>query len=163
MIHHRSQQLPRARATRPAPRLTARQIDVLARIADGMTEPQIGAELYLTRDTVATHARRLYRALGARNRAHAVALAYRHGLLPVPAVQEIPRVLPYRRRAVQPDGIVHAARFAGDAHHFTTACAVYPAPAVDRLEHTPDLPVTCTGCLAAQHLRTLRPEGNPTS
>lgn len=142
------QTLPGLRpAIRPAPSLSRRQLDVLTRIAEGMTELEIGAELYLTRDTVATHAARLYRALGARNRAHAVALAYRHGLLSVPAIQEKPRALPYRRRAVQPDGTVHAARYAGDADHFTTACAVYPSPAVDRIESTPDRPVTCTGCL----------------
>jgi hypothetical protein len=58
-------------------------------------------------------------------------------------------VLPYPRRAVEPDGTVHAARYAGSRTAFTTACAVYPAPAVDRLEHTGERPVTCTGCLAA--------------
>jgi hypothetical protein len=63
--------------------------------------------------------------------------------------EQQPRTLPYRRRAVEANGAVHAARFAGDTYHFTTACAAYPAPAVDRLEHTPDLPVTCAGCLDA--------------
>jgi DNA-binding NarL/FixJ family response regulator len=74
-----------ASASRPVPRLTARQLDILTRIARGMTEVEIGAELFLTRDTVKTHARRAYRALGARCQAHAVALAYQAGILPLPS------------------------------------------------------------------------------
>jgi len=57
--------------------------------------------------------------------------------------------LPHPRRAVEPFGIVHAARYAGDRQHFTTACAVYPAPVDAVLEHTADRPVNCPGCLAA--------------
>ncbi|MEH0576847.1 MULTISPECIES: hypothetical protein [Streptomyces] len=52
----------------------------------------------------------------------------------------------YPRRAVEPDGTVHAARYAGDREHFTTACAAYPAPTVDRLEHSSDRKVTCLDC-----------------
>lgn len=53
----------------------------------------------------------------------------------------------HQRRAIQPNGTVHAARYAGDRNHFTTACAVYPAPQVERLDGTPGLDVTCRGCL----------------
>ncbi|MFF4504796.1 hypothetical protein [Streptomyces sp. NPDC001401] len=52
----------------------------------------------------------------------------------------------YPRRAVEPNGTVHAARYAEDRNHFSTACAVYPAPTVDRLEHGSDRKVTCPDC-----------------
>ncbi len=52
----------------------------------------------------------------------------------------------YPRRAVEPDGTVHAARYAENRQHFTTKCAVYPAPTVDRLEHSSDRKVTCPDC-----------------
>ncbi|MCX4858381.1 hypothetical protein [Streptomyces canus] len=52
----------------------------------------------------------------------------------------------YPRRAVEPDGTVHAARYAGDRQHFTTKCAAYPAPTLDRLEQGSDRKVTCLDC-----------------
>ncbi|MGW4138821.1 hypothetical protein ACWELV_18870 [Streptomyces mirabilis] len=52
----------------------------------------------------------------------------------------------YPRRAVEPDGTVHAARYAEDRNHFTTKCAEYPAPVVDRLEDGSDRKVTCRNC-----------------
>lgn len=55
----------------------------------------------------------------------------------------------YLRRAIEPQGTVHAARYAGDRDHFTTACAVYPAPEVDQLDASPERAVTCPGCRAA--------------
>ena len=38
-------------------------------------------ELFLSEDTVKTHARRLFKKLGASDRAHAVALGFRWGLV----------------------------------------------------------------------------------
>ncbi len=61
--------------------LSDRQVDVLAGIAGGLTNERIGARLGLTMDTVKMHVGRLYRQLGARDRAHAVALAYDKGAL----------------------------------------------------------------------------------
>lgn len=55
----------------------------------------------------------------------------------------------HARRLVEPDGTVHAARYAGDRAHYTTACAVYPAPECASLEATPHRAVTCTGCREA--------------
>ncbi|MGW0867006.1 hypothetical protein [Streptomyces sp. NPDC002611] len=55
----------------------------------------------------------------------------------------------HQRRAVEPDGTVHAARYAGDRDHFTTACACYPAPEIERLEAESFRSVTCPGCLQA--------------
>lgn len=50
-------------------------------MSQGQSNAEIGAELYLTEDTIKTHARRLFRKLDASDRAHAVAIAYRSGLI----------------------------------------------------------------------------------
>ena len=55
--------------------LSAREAEVLRAMAAGKSNAEIARELFLSRATVGTHARRLYRKLGARTRAHAVALA----------------------------------------------------------------------------------------
>jgi DNA-binding CsgD family transcriptional regulator len=52
--------------------LTEREGEVLARMSIGMSNAEIGRSLYLAEDTVKSHARRLFRKLGARDRAHAV-------------------------------------------------------------------------------------------
>ena len=44
--------------------LTKREIEVLVGMSNGRSNAQIGAELYLSEDTVKTHARRLFRKLG---------------------------------------------------------------------------------------------------
>lgn len=56
--------------------LTPQQANVLTGICRGDSNADIGKTLFLSEDTVKTHARRLFAALGARNRTHAVALAY---------------------------------------------------------------------------------------
>ncbi|THV27117.1 helix-turn-helix transcriptional regulator [Glycomyces paridis] len=61
--------------------LTARELEVLRAMSDGLGNAEIGRLLFLSEDTVKTHARRLYRKLGARDRAHAVATAFRTGLI----------------------------------------------------------------------------------
>ena len=69
---------------RPAglrPVLSAREQQVLEGIARGLSNAEIGRELYLAEDTVKTHARRLYRELSATDRAGAVANGFRWGLL----------------------------------------------------------------------------------
>lgn len=53
----------------------------LRMIADGLTDREIAARLCSTREKVAELNRRLYVFLGAKNRAHAVTLAYQRGLL----------------------------------------------------------------------------------
>jgi DNA-binding NarL/FixJ family response regulator len=61
--------------------LTERELQVLRGMADGKSNAEIGRELFVSEDTVKTHARRLFRKLGARDRAHAVAAAFRAGLV----------------------------------------------------------------------------------
>ena len=61
--------------------LTERETQVLRGMADGKSNAEIGRELFVSEDTVKTHARRLFRKLGARDRAHAVAAAFRAGIV----------------------------------------------------------------------------------
>ena len=72
-----------ARSTRSAdaPDLTEREMQVLDGMANGKSNGQIGRELYLSEDTIKTHARRLFRKLGVNDRAQAVALGFRFGLV----------------------------------------------------------------------------------
>ena len=61
--------------------LTERELQVLRGMAEGKSNAEIGRELFVSEDTVKTHARRLFRKLAARDRAHAVAAAFRAGLV----------------------------------------------------------------------------------
>ncbi len=70
---------PALRRTRAG--LTEREIQVLRGMAEGKSNAEIGRDLYVSEDTVKTHARRLFRKLGARDRAHAVAVGFRTGVL----------------------------------------------------------------------------------
>jgi ATP/maltotriose-dependent transcriptional regulator MalT len=73
----------------PAPRdrgivdqlgLTAREIEVLALLAEGRTNSQIGQELFITAKTASSHVSRILMKLGVSNRAEAAAAAHRLGL-----------------------------------------------------------------------------------
>jgi len=67
---------------RPTPNaLSDREWEVLNLIAEGATNKEIAAKLYISPHTVKDHARTLYRRLGARNRAEAIQRAQRMGLL----------------------------------------------------------------------------------
>jgi DNA-binding NarL/FixJ family response regulator len=68
------------------PTLTGREADVLAAIASGNTIRQTGRLLGVTPKAVENTLARLYLKLGARNRAEALTVAYRLGLLDDPAV-----------------------------------------------------------------------------
>ncbi len=69
------------RSTPPGAALTERELQVLTGMSQGKSNNQIGRELYLSEDTVKTHARRLFRKLGVNDRAQAVALGFRRGLV----------------------------------------------------------------------------------
>lgn len=61
--------------------LSGREVEVLEGMSRGKSNAQIGRELHVAEDTVKTHARRMFRKMGAADRAHAVALGFRWGLL----------------------------------------------------------------------------------
>ena len=63
------------------PTLTEREQQVLTGMSCGRSNAEIGRELYLSEDTVKTHARRLFRKLGAADRAQAVAIGFRWGFV----------------------------------------------------------------------------------
>jgi DNA-binding NarL/FixJ family response regulator len=64
-----------------APALTERELQVLTGMGEGRSNAEIGKQLFLSEDTVKTHARRLFRKLGAADRAHAVAKGFRLGMV----------------------------------------------------------------------------------
>ncbi|HEX6196361.1 MAG TPA: AAA family ATPase [Jiangellaceae bacterium] len=61
--------------------LTQREMSVLRLVADGHTNRQIGAELFISEKTVSVHVSRVMSKLGATSRTEAVAIAYQRGLL----------------------------------------------------------------------------------
>jgi DNA-binding NarL/FixJ family response regulator len=61
--------------------VTEREREVLRRLAQGLSNDQIGAELFISGETVRTHVQKASRKLGAGNRTQAVALAMRAGLI----------------------------------------------------------------------------------
>jgi DNA-binding CsgD family transcriptional regulator len=61
--------------------LSARQLEVLTLLARGLSTDGIAAELFVSRNTVRSHVRSILETLGARNRAHAVAIAFSAGLI----------------------------------------------------------------------------------
>ncbi len=60
--------------------LTAREAEVLALLASGLSNAEIARQLYLSHATVKTHVNRIFAKTGARDRAQAVRYAYQHGL-----------------------------------------------------------------------------------
>jgi two-component system nitrate/nitrite response regulator NarL len=71
----------RLRRVNDAPVLTEREREVLRLIADGNSLPEIAKQLFLGVTTVKTHVQHLYEKLGVSDRAAAVAVAMRRGLL----------------------------------------------------------------------------------
>lgn len=60
---------------------TAREIEVLQLVCDGLANREIGERLFLSEETVKSHVRHLLAKLHARSRAHAVAIGFRRGLI----------------------------------------------------------------------------------
>ena len=72
------------RVRRPAttPSLSAREVEVLRGVGRGLTNAEIGRELFITEATVKTHLLRIFNKLGVSDRTAAVTTAMAHHLLP---------------------------------------------------------------------------------
>jgi HD-GYP domain-containing protein (c-di-GMP phosphodiesterase class II) len=60
--------------------LTAREVEVLVRLGQGRSNPEIAAELNVSRKTVSSHLEHIYAKLGVKTRTGAALYAMRHGL-----------------------------------------------------------------------------------
>ncbi len=61
--------------------LSAREVEVLRLIADGLTNTQIAEQLVISPLTVNTHVRSIYNKLGVSSRSAATRFAMKHGLI----------------------------------------------------------------------------------
>ena len=68
---------PRAIEAEPS----ARELEVLQLVSEGLTNREIGTRLFLSEETVKSHVRNLLTKLDARCRAHAVAAGFRLALI----------------------------------------------------------------------------------
>ncbi len=75
--------LTHASAGEPLDRLTPRETEVLALVANGLSNDEITAELHISGNTVKTHISNLLAKLHARDRAQLVIAAYEHGVATV--------------------------------------------------------------------------------
>jgi DNA-binding NarL/FixJ family response regulator len=76
------------RLSTPAPRrynLTNREIDVLSRLADGLSTVKVSEQLLLSVNTVRNHVQSAIRRLGAHSKLEAISIARREGLLSLAA------------------------------------------------------------------------------
>ena len=72
---------PRPAGQEPEHLPTAREIEVLQLVSEGLANRESGDRLFLSEETVKSHVRHLLAKLQARSRAHAVAVGFRRGLL----------------------------------------------------------------------------------
>jgi len=69
---------PPERPSEPPDGLTHREVEILALIARGLTNPEIAEQLFLSSHTVKTHINRIFAKTGSRDRVAAIAYAQRH-------------------------------------------------------------------------------------
>jgi DNA-binding NarL/FixJ family response regulator len=62
----------------PPDGMTNREVEILALIARGLTNPEIAAQLFLSNHTIKTHISRIFAKTGSRDRAAAIVYAHRH-------------------------------------------------------------------------------------
>jgi DNA-binding NarL/FixJ family response regulator len=75
------QPVPGSSSTSELDRLTEREREVLAEVARGRSNAEVGAVLFISEATVKTHVARVLAKLGLRDRLQAVVYAYEHGLV----------------------------------------------------------------------------------
>ena len=73
-------QEPSSRGAAPPDGLTQREAEILALIAQGLTNPEIAARLFLSNHTVKTHISRIFAKTGSRDRVAAIGYARRHDI-----------------------------------------------------------------------------------
>jgi DNA-binding NarL/FixJ family response regulator len=71
----------RRKLTPTGPQLSARETEVLKLLAEGLGVAAISRQLYVSESTAKTHISKIYEKLGAANRAQAIMIAIRSGLL----------------------------------------------------------------------------------
>jgi DNA-binding NarL/FixJ family response regulator len=73
---------------KPSHDLTVRELEVLASLANGLSQKQIAQQLIISPKTVGTHIQRILGKLEVHSRAEAVAVAYQRGIVepPLPAL-----------------------------------------------------------------------------
>jgi len=69
----------------PASGLTTREQEILTLLAEGLAPHEIADRLVISTRTVGTHVEHVFRKLGVRTRAQAVAVAFREGLVELPS------------------------------------------------------------------------------
>jgi LuxR family maltose regulon positive regulatory protein len=70
--------------------LTPAELEILRRLATDLSQREIGAQLFLSLNTIKTHTRNIYRKLGAISREDAVGRAVASGLLDSAEASEPP-------------------------------------------------------------------------
>jgi DNA-binding NarL/FixJ family response regulator len=94
--------LSRRQAVRTQMALSAREAEVLDLLHSGLSIPAIALRMYISPSTAKTYVSRLYEKLGAANRAQALMIAYRHGLI------QFDHEIPARQGAEAAEGTVAA-------------------------------------------------------
>ncbi len=80
VIQEVTRQQRRARRSADLDRLTPRELEVLRLVAEGRTNREIGATLYMSEKTASVHVSRILAKLGVASRGEAAAIAHRLGL-----------------------------------------------------------------------------------
>jgi DNA-binding NarL/FixJ family response regulator len=101
---------PVVAARRPRMPLSRREFQVLQLVAEGLENAGIAKILYLSVETVRTHVKSILRKLSARDRTHAVTIAFRGGIL-IPQAEDPPERGTPGQTPIPPSGMVeHRAR-----------------------------------------------------